>query len=142
MEQRKIEFGEMENITKKFAADNSDFLAGVDFVVGVSRGGLAVAALLASKINKPLAAVYINKNDEIFLDRKGWIENKNILVVDDIIRSGKTLWLVKNFLTKNCRLAGASFFALFKVLPLLKKDYDLPVFARETNNDIILPWDN
>ena len=141
MEIRKIGFGEVQKIIEEFAAKQKEFLAGVDFVIGVSRGGLVPAALLAAAIDRPLAAAYIDKNDNIFFDRAEWIKDKNILVVDDIIRSGRTLWLVKNHLEKSCPPQSVSFFALFKVKSLNEKKYDIPAFAREIAGDIVFPWD-
>ena len=129
-------------IVNEFIGSSKEFLAGIDFVVGVSRGGLVPAALLAAKIDKPLIAAYINKQDEIFFDRGDWISDKNILVVDDIIRSGKTLRLLKNCLQKNCRLKSISFFALYRVKPLQNENYNIQSFSRETDEDIIFPWDN
>ena len=138
---REVAFREIEEGINGFIGENRDFLAGVDFVVGVSRGGLVPAALLATKIDKPLAAVYIDKNDGIFFDRGEWIAGKNVLVVDDIIRSGKTLWLVKNYLEKCCRPKSISFFALFKVKSLQNEDYRIQSFSREIGEDVVFPWD-
>ena len=138
---REVAFGEIEEGINGFIGENRDFLAGVDFVVGVSRGGLVPAALLAAKIDKPLAAVYIDKNDEIFFDRGEWIAGKNVLAVDDIIRSGKTLWLVKNHLQKCCRPKSISFFVLFKVKSLQNEDYRIQSFSREIDEDVVFPWD-
>jgi|ADurb_Oil_02_Slu_FD_contig_51_1054534_length_558_multi_1_in_0_out_0_1 hypoxanthine phosphoribosyltransferase len=136
-----VGFWEIEKIIGKFAGDNKDFLDKVEFVVGVSRGGLVPAALLAAKIDKPLAAAYINKQDEIFFDRGEWIAGKNVLVVDDVIRSGKTLWLVKNHLQKCCRPKSISFFVLFKVKSLQNEDYRIQSFSREIDEDVVFPWD-
>jgi hypoxanthine phosphoribosyltransferase len=141
IQNKKVGFGEIQKIIEEFAAKQKEFLAGVDFVVGVSRGGLVPAALLAAAIDRPLAAVYIDKNDEIFFDRGEWIKDKNILVVDDVIRSGKTLRLVKNHLEKFCQPKSVSFFALFKVKPLNDKKYDIPSFSREIDEGAIFPWD-
>jgi hypoxanthine phosphoribosyltransferase len=138
---REISLEKVKNIIDDFVLANTEFLAGIDFVVGVSRGGLVPAALLATKIDKPLAAVYIDKNDEIYFDRGEWIAGKNVLVVDDIIRSGKTLWLVKKHLEKCCRPKSISFFALFKVSLLNDKKYDTPSFFREAGEDVMFPWD-
>jgi hypoxanthine phosphoribosyltransferase len=132
---------EVKNIVDNFVGANKEFLAGIDFVAGVSRGGLVPAALLALAIDKPLVAVYINKHDEIFFDRMEWIKNRNILVVDDIIRSGKTLWLIKSHLEKFCPAKSISFFVLFKVKPLVDNSYNMPVFSQEINEDVIFPWD-
>jgi len=141
MGKREVRFEEIENRIKEFIDRNKELLNKVDFVVGVSRGGLVPAALLAAKIDKPLVGVYINKQDEIFFDRAEWINGKNVLVVDDIIRSGKTLWLLKNHLGKNAKPASISFFALYKVVSLINDKYNVESFSRGTNEDIVFPWD-
>jgi hypoxanthine phosphoribosyltransferase len=141
MDKRAVSLEDTGKIINEFVNANNEFLAGVDFVVGVSRGGLIPAALLSAKIDKPLVAAYINKQDEIFFDRFEWIKNKNILVVDDIIRSGKTLWLLKNHLESNVAAKTISFFTLFKVKSLADKKFDLPVSSRGTDEDVIFPWD-
>ena len=138
---RKVAFGEIEEVIDEFVDKNREFLDKIEVVVGVSRGGLVPAALLAAKIDKPLAAAYINRQDEIFFDRGGWIAGKNVLAVDDIIRSGKTLWLVKNHLEKCCRPKSISFFALFKVKSLQNEDYRIQSFSREIDEDVVFPWD-
>lgn len=138
---RKVAFGEIEEGINGFIGENRDFLAGIDFVVGVSRGGLVPAALLATKIDKPLAAAYIDKNDEIYFDRADWIKGKNILVVDDIVRSGKTLWLLRHHFETNSTPKSILFFTLFKVGSLLNNNYYIKVSAQEIDDDIVFPWD-
>lgn len=141
MRKIRIGFGEVGKNVGEFVEGNKNFLQKIDFVVGMSRGGLAPAALLAAKIDKPLVAAYINKQDEIFFDRASWIESKNILIVDDIIRSGKTLWLLKNHLQVCCRPREISFFALYRVSPLQNESYNIRSFSRGINEDVIFPWD-
>jgi hypoxanthine phosphoribosyltransferase len=138
---REVAFGEIEEVIDEFVDKNREFLDKIEVVIGVSRGGLVPAALLAAKVDKPLAAAYINKQDEIFFDRGEWIAGKNVLAVDDIIRSGKTLWLVKNHLEKCCRPKSISFFALFKVKSLQNEDYRIQSFSREIDEDVVFPWD-
>lgn len=138
---RKVAFGEIEEVIDEFVDKNREFLDKIEVVIGVSRGGLVPAALLAAKVDKPLAAAYINKQDEIFFDRGEWIAGKNVLVVDDVIRSGKTLWLVKNHLQKCCRPKSISFFVLFKVKSLQNEDYRIQSFSREIDEDVVFPWD-
>ena len=142
MANKKISFDEIRKEIDEFVAANQELLADVNFVIGVSRGGLVPAALLAARIDKPLVAAYINKQDEIFFDRADWIKDKNVLVVDDIVRSGKTLWLLKNYLQKNSNPKGLSFFALFKVKSLASNNYKINVLAQEIEEDIVFPWDN
>jgi len=55
------------------------FLSQIDFIIGISRGGLIPATLLAAKINKPLIAIYIDKSNEIYFDRLIWINGKKFL---------------------------------------------------------------
>lgn len=138
---KNVSLSEIKELIDKFFAQNRELLDGIDFVVGVARGGLVPAALLAAKIDKPLIAAYINKKDEIFFDRADWIKGKRILVVDDIIRSGKTLWLLKSYLEKNCDAAGVNFFALFRVISLADKAYGMPAISQEANDDLVFPWD-
>jgi len=142
MEKISITLNEVKISIDEFIGKNQKLLAGIDFVVGVSRGGLVPAALLAARIDKPLAAAYINKNDEIFFDRAEWIRGKRVLAVDDVIRSGKTLWLLKNHLEKNTSAAKISFFTLFSVASLNDPAYEISAFTRPVNEDVIFPWDN
>ena len=141
MDKRAVSLEDTEKIIDEFIVANKNFLVSVDFVVGMSRGGLVPAVLLSAKIDKPLVAAYIDKQDEIFFDRPEWIKNKNILVVDDIIRSGKTLWLLKNHLESNVAAKTISFFTLFKVKSLADEKFDLPVSSRGTDEDVVFPWD-
>jgi|GEM_PF-719250 hypoxanthine phosphoribosyltransferase len=141
MANKVISFEEIKAIIDGFIAGNSDFLAGIDIVIGVSRGGLVPAALLAAKIDKPLVAAYIDKNDQIFFDRADWISCKNVLAIDDVVRSGKTLWLLKHHLEADSVPKSISFFALFKVGSLFNDNYDIKVSAQEIDEDVIFPWD-
>jgi len=138
----KIGFPEIENIVGRFAANNAVFLSKIDIVVGISRAGLVPAALLAARIDKPLAAAYIDKNDNIFFDRADWINGKNILVVDDVIRSGKTLWLLKEHLKKYTNPAEVSFFALYRIIGLARPEFHVKAFAKDVNHNIVFPWDH
>ena len=142
MENSKVSLEEIKNIIDGFAQNNAALAERIDFVIGVSRGGLIPAALLAARIDKPLVTAYIDKNDVISFDRTEWITGKNILVVDDIIRSGKTLWLLKNYLGENAVPAAISFYALFRVIPLAQPQFHVEAFAKDINCDVIFPWDN
>jgi hypoxanthine phosphoribosyltransferase len=141
MRKKIVGLDEVKKMVDEFVGQNTELMAGIDFVVGVSRGGLVPAALLAARIDKPLVAAYINKNDEIFFDRADWIKRKQVLVVDDVIRSGKTLRLLKNHLENNCNPARADFFTLFRVVPLADKTRGISAISQEVNNDVIFPWD-
>src|SRR3990167_4686644 len=108
----------------------------IDFVVGMSRGGLIPAALIATEINKPLVAIYINKKDEIFFDREEWIVGKNILFVDDVCRTGSTLELAIKCL-KKCSAAKITTLTLFDVLSINKTTS--PDIAHRVSEDVKMP---
>jgi|SRR5688500_1009899 len=64
----------------------------IDVVVGVPRSGLLVAALLATRLGKPLST------PDLFVENKYWVsssiqpnENRRVLLVEDSVRTGETL---------------------------------------------------
>ena len=123
---------------------NFDWLReNINFVIGISRGGLIPAALIATKLDKPLIAAYINREDKIHFDCYDWIVNKNVLVVDDIRRSGKTLALLNEHLKTYSEIKNRHFMTIYYINSLNNKDYpDLGVRAiRTLDKDITFPWD-
>ncbi len=129
---------EIQKKIETFLDQNLKFFERVEFVIGVSRGGLIPAVLVATKLNIPLVAVYINKQDEIFFDREEWVKGKTVLIVDDIIRSGKTLDLLVKHLLKT-EIKDILVYTIFSV-PSLRK-YEVSVNSEEIEEDIKLPWD-
>ena len=111
-------------------------LEDVDFVCGISRGGLFPAMLVATKLNKPLVVAYIDKKDIVYFDRSEWIREKKVLLVDDIVRTGKTLFLIKNLLTDE----GAKEIKTLTIYDLISSDVD-PDYSLMTKVDIRFPWD-
>ncbi|MCU0653642.1 MAG: phosphoribosyltransferase [Candidatus Pacebacteria bacterium] len=142
MEKEIVDIGKVNYLVDEFAAKYPAILSQFEVIVGMSRGGLVPAALLATYLGKPLVVVYIDKEDRIYVDRVDWVKGKNALVVDDIIRTGKTLRLVKEYLEKNVGPASMQFFALYAVTPLRNTNYDFPAFAQKTDKDVIFPWDH
>lgn len=114
----------------------------VNVIVGVSRGGLIPAALIATKLDKPLFAAYIDRNDNIDFDRKEEVKNKNILVVDDIVRSGRTLSLLNDHFIKT-GIDAVNYLTVYSVKDLsIEKYYHLDIVViRELDKDIEFPWD-
>lgn len=108
----------------KFIHKNRDWLERIDFVIGVSRGGLIPAVWIATHLNRPLITAYIDKEDKVYIDRGEWIKDKNILIVDDTIRSGKTFTKINKLVT-DCEAKEINSFFLLK-------DFD---------NEISFPWD-
>lgn len=114
----------------------------INFVVGVSRGGLIPASLIATKLDKPLVAVYIDREDNIFLDQTHRLRHKNLLIVDDIRRSGKTLFLLDHHIRSLSEPNNIKYLTVYSVPDLEDTKYQLnTTFIRELKNDISFPWD-
>lgn len=103
---------------------NSKDLGSIQFVVGISRGGLIPAAFIATKLNKPLLAAYIDKQDNVYFDRTDWIQGKKVLLVDDVIRTGKTINKIRALIG----LSGA------------KEVIQYTVF-NDPKGELSMPWD-
>ena len=129
----RLKLYDVENLINRVNLENNDF----DFVVGISRGGLIPAALLATKLNKPLASTYIDKQNNVYLDRKDWVFNKKVLLVDDICRSGTTLKLMKSFLEKS----GVTDIKTLTLYCLPHSQFQPDFVLGKTNENICFPWD-
>ena len=111
----------------------------IDFVVGMSRGGLIPAALIATEINKPLVSIYINKKDEYFLDRSEWLKDKNILFVDDVCRSGVTMFGAVLYLKSHANTKEIKVLTMFDIESIQKTTH--PHFTHKSKEDVCFPWD-
>jgi adenine/guanine phosphoribosyltransferase-like PRPP-binding protein len=120
-------------ILKKSGPD----LAGIEFVVGVSRGGLFPAMVVSTKMIKPLVVAYIDKQDNVYFDRVEWIKNKKVLLVDDIVRTGKTIDKIKELLLKE----GASRVVTLAPYYLESVERHAPDYGLMSREDIAFPWD-
>ena len=116
---------------------NTHSLDNIDFVVGISRGGLIPAMVISTKLVKPLVVAYIDKWDNVYFDRDEWIFNRNVLVVDDIVRTGKTI----NKITRLMLHKGAKLVETFTPYTLESGEYR-PTFTSFVKEDIDFPWDN
>jgi hypoxanthine phosphoribosyltransferase len=101
----KISFPEIKN-----ALDNIS-LPAVDIVIGIAEGGMVPAALTANKLGCELSSVKINyrnennipqfEKPEIIRPFDGNIHGKNILLVDDVSVTGKTIDEARNLFKGN-----------------------------------------
>ena len=118
---------------------NEEEMKTIDFVVGMSRGGLIPAALLATEINKPLVTIYIDKQDNFYLDRAEWLQNKTILFVDDVCRTGSTMFGAVLYLKNQVPTAVIKVMTLFDIVSIDKKTH--PQISHKSQEDVIFPWD-
>jgi len=119
-----------------------------DIIVGVSRGGLIPARILSGLLNnKNLSTMRVTfysrpgitkKRPRIAEDLSTDINGKVVLIADDVIETGKTLRLTKNYLMS--RGAKKAYIAV-----LLKKDRKTLIkpdfYSRTTGKWIVYPWE-
>lgn len=96
----KFSFLQIFEILRKF-----EFPANYDFIVGITKGGVIPAVMVAHQLQRELSFIYINYRDkdnnprytEPKIIKLGLIPKgvKNILLVDDASVSGKTLKAAK-----------------------------------------------
>jgi len=98
-----------------------------DLIVAIARGGVIPAGFLQQKLNIPMQIIQIEyrddghnpkHNDAKLLEEKDFtLKNKNILLVDDVSRTGKTLNAAKKYLAgnniKTCLVNGNGDYSFF-----------------------------
>lgn len=79
-----VSWEDIELDVEKIVAQISD----VDYVVGIPRGGLIIAVMISHRLDiKHMTIDHLEKLEQFNLN----IDNKSILIVDDISDSGQTL---------------------------------------------------
>lgn len=126
----------VQSLLDTFVQKHRRKLQTIDFVVGVSRGGLIPAALIATRIDKPLVTAYIDRQDRVYLDRGSWLRGKQVLLVDDIIRTGKTFKKIQTLVSRQ-KPASIQSFTLF----CLFNASIVPTWTTMTKQDNRFPWD-
>ncbi len=122
-----------------------------DIIVGISSGGAIVAGMLSKILNKPLTTIVrsnprmeetIPTESAIIFFPTSIIRGKRILLVDDVVRSGKTLLdcydEIKQRKQKPTEVKSATFLIAGEHL-ITKPDY----FAYRANRiEVRMPWDH
>ncbi len=124
---------------------NSDFVP--DTIVGICRGGWIPARIFSDLLeNSNLFSVatsfYLGVNETkpkpvITQEISGSVKGKKVLVVDDLVDSGKSLKLVLSYIKNE----GAS---KVKTATLYRKPWSVIVpdyCLKETGNWVVFPWD-
>jgi hypoxanthine phosphoribosyltransferase len=111
-----------------------------DIIIGIVRGGLIPARLLAKYLNaKDMYCLTVTKQAEerlVTSEIKADLAGKNILLVDDVLESGKSLIAAKEYLEKlGAKVETASIY--FQPQTQIKPDY----YIAERSEVPIFPWD-
>jgi hypoxanthine phosphoribosyltransferase len=134
---KKITYGEIAKTLDGILEELGSALGDIEFVVGVSRGGLFPAMVVSTTLVKPLTVAYIDKQDNVYFDRAEWINGKKVLLVDDIVRTGKTMDKIRNLLL----LEGALSVVTLAPYCLEAARNHAPCYGRMVYEDISFPWD-
>ncbi|MEM0026209.1 MAG: phosphoribosyltransferase [Zestosphaera sp.] len=119
----------------------------IDLIVGILRGGYIVARILSDILgtdNIGVVEVKFYRGIEERAERPiitqpltADVRGKNILIVDDVVDSGRTLEIV----TEQVRLRGArsvkTAVLFYKPKSIIKPDF----FAQETMKWVVFPWE-
>ncbi len=132
----KTSFLSVRKLLSRFLREKHRELSQIDFIVGVSRGGLIPAALIATSLDKPLVAAYIDREDRVYLDRGAWLAGKRALLVDDIIRTGKTFEKMLGLLARAKPKSIQSF-----TLYCLQSASVKPTWTQMVEQNLVMPWD-
>lgn len=134
---KKVSYEDVASTVKGLLDASVDKMEAVEFVVGISRGGLFPAMVVATAVIKPLVVAYIDKQDNVYFDRDEWIKGKKVLLVDDIVRTGKTLHKVSELLSQK----GAAAVETLTPYYLEGMISRMPDYGVAVSEDIEFPWD-
>lgn len=105
-----------------------------DLVVGIERGGLIPASIIAYKLNLPVYSI----NDQSISKNNLYLAKKNLLIVDDINDTGLTIKELKPKVEKFCEK--------FKIVCFYQKDHTEITnikYGIQVPSDwwIVFPWE-
>ncbi len=121
-----------KTINRLMATFKKDF-SEIDIVIGISRGGIFPAMHVSTRLKKSLLIVYPDK-DNNFIYKMG-LEDKKILIVDDICRTGKTMLKISKLLKDTSKKEIKTF------TPYTLFDSEVePTITSVITHDIKFPW--
>jgi len=124
---------EIKNLCKKI-----DFTPNI--IIGITRGGVIPARLLCTYLNvKEMYCISVNKVGEerkVVTTIEDAISGKNILLVEDMLETGRSLIVAKKYLeAKGAKVRTACLY----IMPFseIKPDY----YLKESNKVESFPWE-
>ena len=117
-----------------------------DYIVGLTRGGNIPATIISNMLNIPCEAMKVSFRNDDRVDKDFWlselVQEKNILIVDDINDTGNTLADIKKKF--NCFIKNIKFAVLINnKSSLFEVDYYGSEIDKNIDNSwIVFPWEN
>jgi hypothetical protein len=118
-----------------------------DYLIGISRGGLCIVRLLSDYLDIKLLIIGASHYEDIGLTKKKVgilqninkknIENKKLLVVDDVADTGKSIYKVLKIIDKKEPDEVRTATLHYKPWSKVKPDY----YIEETEKWIVYPWE-
>jgi hypoxanthine phosphoribosyltransferase len=119
----------------------------VDLVVGIARGGIPPAMVVADRLRVPID--FINVKSYTGVQQRGRVKiistlfedasNKHVLVVDDLVDQGETMETILAFLAERHHPTSVMTAALF-IKPWSKFRPDF--FVDTTDTWVVFPWEH
>ena len=131
----------VEKIINKLKQDN--LLDTIDYIIAIAKGGCIPATILANIIDKPMYVVGVSsykgqKRGKIkqyqSLPTAKVLNNKNVLVIDDIIDSGKTI----EYINKNLKKRKVN--NVISACLCCSNEHDI-VYGIKSNKWVVFPWE-
>ncbi len=141
-----IDYETYHSLTRKLAASLFSEKTKFQEIIAISRGGLTLGHLLSDLMRIPISTIAIQsytdiqKQGELKLTSKlqSPIKDKNIILVDDVADSGKTLQRAKKYLRHLAPKSITTVTLFYKHKSVVRPDY----FAKVTNKWIIFPYES
>ncbi len=144
---RHIEWLEFGRLCERLAAAIKKGETKVDLVVGIARGGIPPAMVVADRLRVPID--FINVKSYTGVQQRGRVKiistlfedasEKNVLVVDDLVDQGETMETILAFLDEKYHPSKVLTGALF-IKPWSKFRPDF--FVDTTDAWIVFPWEH
>lgn len=145
------EFDELCNsLQNKIKQYEKDHDITFDCIIGLLRGGVIPAVWLAHNLNIPMRIIGIKTYEgsvqtdkvefynDIGKELEDFVDNRNVLIVDDICDTGRTISLVKEYLRTN----GKCNKHIFATLHRAHDSYYVPdIYAVENTQWVVYPWE-
>ena len=146
METKYISFEELDEKCRKLAKLIKDSNEKYDIIVSIYRGGVPISLIIADELgmeNNEIIKVksyekFERKETKILSKISENLDNKRVLIVDDLVDSGRTLIDVVNYIKENFKVKKIDSAVIFKKS---WSKVNPTYYVEETDKWIVFPWE-